>query len=1140
MSFFNQKNQVNQVNIFPNLKNKEEPMKLIDKKNFINEKNSSDKNSNINFFPNLPQNIQEIKETIPNYEDNNNFKHLKSELNKATNFIDYFVEIGVDPSIYKKGWLYSYNLSLEELNKKEELQPKIISYFPPMEKETISFDESIIRHCFPNGYYLIKSTNNPNYEIFSFILDNNYFNLNYPQKYLSCIIFYESISQYKELYDQNLLLNGKEKQIINREVKENDEEIYIPKCLLVMSLYPFFNEFENILLKIYEYSLGKINIYGEKYFEEEYNYNNTFENIKSERKMKYEEDENTNKITKCKKFGKSFVKKRSKSYNNNEQANNLNEENIDNITKTKRFVRKMNKSIKTYFKKMIGKKKSKSDYIINEFFPDINKINNDLNESDLSLVEKYTYPCFIPIDKFIENILIELPVPPRGKTLIEYTLMNKQKQLNQNKMNELPLINVNLKNLFVKFSIEKIIEIYRYLFLEIRVIFFSQYIDILNVFIHGLLSLLYPFEYQFQIITILPNENFEILESITPFITGINLKYDKNFFDKLNLNFSELIIIVDLDECELNYINNEIKIPDFPKSNKKAFEKRLNDILTKEKYKNITEQKNNNKLNFIENEDVAINSENYITRNEKRNGINKTILNKFNEFNNLKVDYTFNSEISSSFFNFNASLLTDYSKYLDLSFYSSNVPPCLEVLFKVNDFLKEIPSPEKDFYNKFISETQLFGDYLYKRMIPKNSQEKIRVLLFDETINEYHKQIFSKTHQCVFIKSQEYNFEEKYEVLKPREINENEKNYFLKNKILFLSYGMIIEEGKKINFKYPIFPKLLTNKFFLDNIQDYFTNTALNESIDLINMDIISKSHLGGIAQRQNDMKNYIDLCWLQMWAMTFWYCDKKEKKYRFQQLLRIIYKTTNHEMEILNLIFDTLEKNGEEYMVLKLYDILLKLKLNPSFKVHNIVMKYLDKYKSGENTNINEILQNIIKKEIYELSIKPSLKRRTLKSKFYENILFEEITFYAFDTCIYCQNLINLFQKSINFKEMNRDIMWIKCENCGQYSLVKFLVQFGKEINKNGKMKFNTSKYESVVLFSPYSLKMNYKSLINDYGININVEELMFKYNNIFWNSIWYFKLYNLDCDFMLPYYDNNEREEFDTNIRVITNKIF
>ena len=1142
MYFLNQKNKEKQTNIFPNFK-KEEPKKLIDTKNLINQNKSSEKNSNINLFPDLPQNIQEKEEEIPDYNENPNFQQLKIELNKAANFIDYFVEIGVDQSIYKKGWLYNDNLSLEELNKKEELQPKIISYFPPMEKETISFDESIIKHCFPNGYYLIKSDSNPNYEIFSFILDNNYFNLNYPQKYLSCIIFYESISQYKELYDQYLILNGKEKEIIKKEIKENYEEIYIPKCLLVMSLYPFFNEFENILLKLYEYSLGKINLYGNEILEEE-NINDNLDNNKNGKIIKYEEDENTDKIIKCKKFGKTFLKKRSKSYNSYDKANNLNVEKNDTITKAKRFARKANKSIKAYIKSKITKKDSESDNMLNQFFPNINNLNNDLNESDLSLEEKYSYPCFIPIDKFIENLLIELPVPPRGKTSIEYTLMNKEKKLYQNKMNEIPLISVNLKNLFVKFSIEKIIEIYRYLFLETRVLFFSQNIDILNVFIYGLLSLLYPFEYQYQIITILPKENFEILESITPFIAGINQKYCTDFFDKLNLSLSDCIIIVDLDRCELNYINNEDNIPDFPKANKKQLDKKLNDILTREKYKNITEEKRRNmtiNLNFKKNNDESINNENNIRKNEMRKSIHNTILNKSYKFNNFTIDYAFNSEISSAFFNFNASLLTDYSNYLDLSFYSSNVPPCLEVLFKVNDFLKEIPSSEKDFYNKFISETQLFGDYLYKRMIPKNSQEKIRVLLFDETIHEYHKPIFSKTHQCVFIKSQDFNFEEKYEILKPREINEIEKNFFAKNKILLLSYGIIIEEGKKIKFKYPIFPKLLTHKFFLNNIQDYFTNTTLNESIDLINMDIISKSHLGGVAQRHNDMKNYIDLCWLQMWAMTFWYCDKKEKKYRFQQLLRIIKKTSNHEMEIFNLIFDTLEKNGEEYMVLKLYDILLKLRLNPSFKVHNMVMKYLDKYKSGENTNINEILQRIIKKEIYEDTIKPSLKKRTLKSKYYKNILFEEVTFYAFDTCIYCQNLINLFQKSIKLDEMNRDIMWIKCDNCGQYSLVKFLVQFGEEINKTGQMKFNTCKYESVVLFSPYSLKMNYKSLINDYGINVDVEELMLKYNNIFWNSIWYFKLYNLDCDFMLPYFNNNiEKEELETNIRVTTNQIF
>ena len=1145
MSLFNTKNKEKPISLKPNLNNKEEPFKLMYTKNLRRANNIGElmANNQDQIYPDLPVNIQEKEEEIPNYEENQNITQLKSELNKASNFIDYFVEIGVEPSIYKKGWLYFEDVLVEELNQKEELKPKIISYFPPWEKESISFDDSIIKHCFPNGFSLVKSSTQPNYEIFSFILDNNYFNLNYPQKYLSCIIFYESISKYKELYDQNLILNKKEDKIINRYLKENNEEIYIPKCLLVMSLYPFFSEFENILLKIYEYSLGKIKLYEEEEIAEEEDDNNITDNKDSNFKnTNYVEDETKDTIIKCKKFGKTLVRKRSKSYNNvNDTNNNMNEEN--NKGKTKSIARKVTKSIKSFVKKAINKKNSKNDYIISEFIPGLNEMDN--NEENYE-INKYSYSCYIPIDKFIENLLIELPYPPRGKTEIKYTFMNQERKLYQNKMNELPLIDINLKNLFVKFSIDKIIDIYRYLFLESRVLFFSQNIDILNIFIYGLLSLLYPFEYQYQIITILPKENFEILESITPFIAGINMSYTDDFFKKLYLTLSDFILVADLDKCELKYINQENNIPDFPKVNKKALDRKLNEILNKDRYKNIFEEKLKIKTlintKVINKDNIDSNTDNNIQNKERAKSINNTLLSKTYKFNNFSIDYQFNSEISSAFFNFNASLLTDYSKYLDLSFYSSNVPPCLEVLFKVQDFLKEIPDTDKNFYDKFITETQLFGDYLYKRMIPKNSQEKIRVLLFDETIHESFKSIFAKNHQCVFIGSNEYNFEEKYEIQKPRDVSKFEKDFLIKNKILMLSYGIIIENNKKnnIKFNYPIFPKLLTHKFFLQNIQDYYTNTSLNESIDLINMDIISKSHLGGVAERQNDMKNYIDLCWLQMWAMTFWYCDEKEKKYRFQQLLRIINKTSSHEMEILNLLFDTLEKNGEEYMILKLYDVLLKLKLNPSFKVHNIVMKYLDKYKSDANININDILQNIIKKEVYNTNTKETLKKRTLKSKYYTNILFEDITFYAFDTCIYCSNMINLFDKCINFNEMNRDIMWIKCEKCNQYSLVKLCVQFGKEINKKGNMKFNTSKYDSVVLFSPYSLKMNYKSLLNDYGINVDVEELMYKYNNVFWNSIWYFRLYNLDCDFMLSYDNTYEREEFESNIRVTTNAIF
>ena len=41
-----------------------------------------------------------------------------------------------------------------------------------------------------------------------------------------------------------------------------------------------------------------------------------------------------------------------------------------------------------------------------------------------------------------------------------------------------------------------------------------------------------------------------------------------------------------------------------------------------------------------------------------------------------------------------------------------------------------------------------------------------------------------------------------------------------------------------------------------------------------------------------------------------------------------------------------------------------------------------------------------------------------------------------------------------------------------------------------------------------------------------MDVEDLMLKYNNIFWNSLWYFKLKNLEYDFMLPYEEEIEKE--------------
>ena len=269
-------------------------------------------------------------------------------------------------------------------------------------------------------------------------------------------------------------------------------------------------------------------------------------------------------------------------------------------------------------------------------------------------------------------------------------------------------------------------------------------------------------------------------------------------------------------------------------------------------------------------------------------------------------------------------------------------------------------------------------------------------------------------------------------------------------------------------------------------------------------------------------MKKYIYLCWMQLWALTFWYCEENEKRYRFQELIKIIERSSCYEMEIFNLLFEVLSVYGKDYMVLKLYDVLIKKKLNPSFKAHNIVLKLIENKKVEGNFSDN--LKKIIEKEEKNVYTKYKFSRRTFRSKYYPTILTEDIKFYAFDSCIFCQKDINLELISKNLKKMNRDLNWTKCPNpeCQEPLLPKLTIQFGEEINKNGEMAKNTCIYETEILFSPYILKNNYNTAFSfsKIGIKLDVDEFMMKYSNIFWDSLWYFKLNNLEYDFMLPYY--------------------
>ena len=520
------------------------------------------------------------KKNINDNSENENIKLLKSELNKANNLIDYFIVIGLNLNICLNDFLYEKDIN--QLNKdeyKNYFKPTILSQFPPFDKSFINRDNGIIPYCFPNGFKFIKKKIIPQIEIFNFILDNNFFSLNFPRKYITCLLFYEGLDKYKELeelilrFEKNLDSPNNNSLNIFKELDKNIDKnlnyshsmknfqlkyktklqnYYIPKVICLVSVYPFFSAQKQILELIYKYSK-------------------------------------------------------------------------------------------------------------------IEKVN-------------------FPIEKILTDIIVNIPTPPRGLYKIEYTLLNHKILISDSPMNKLRNIDENIKLIFNIFPPENIYEIFKHILFETKILFFSSNIKLICPIIYGFISLIYPFNYPFQIATFLPKINYNLLESISPYILGINEKYEDSFFESNNIIIEDItILIVNLDDGKIELKSNE-KFPSFPNH----YFKKMKEL------------------------------------------IEKTIL-KQNK-NNVFIPSDEHFSIRNLFFEFLVNLFQNYTNFLSDEYIKcDDTNVSIQKMFKVEKFILSFPNSDRKFYQLFC-DTQTFSDFIYKRLIPNNTQDKIDILFFDESI----------------------------------------------------------------------------------------------------------------------------------------------------------------------------------------------------------------------------------------------------------------------------------------------------------------------------------------------------------------------------------------------------------------------
>ena len=150
---------------------------------------------------------------------------------------------------------------------------------------------------------------------------------------------------------------------------------------------------------------------------------------------------------------------------------------------------------------------------------------------------------------------------------------------------------------------------------------------------------------------------------------------------------------------------------------------------------------------------------------------------------------------------------------------------------------------ELPFYNKFVKDSQLFADFIYKRMIPKNNQEIIEILLVNDTLTKIrNKTKFFGKESTDFSDSTEYLHTNKYAVPLARSLTEKEKNNIMKNIKKLNKKGQIIKKNylikdNSITFKYEIFPQLDTKH------ESFFGNEKLHIFILVRNVGLYILVH---------------------------------------------------------------------------------------------------------------------------------------------------------------------------------------------------------------------------------------------------------------------------------------------------------
>ena len=784
----------------------------------------------------------------------------------------------------------------------------------------------------------------------------------------------------------------------------------------------------------------------------------------------------------------------------------------------------------------------------------------------------------LPIELIMENIIYGMPRPLRAYFYVSCNKSNslipgqtKDIDFNLPEINQYNIISYPYQSIVSVFSSANILGIFRCILLEFPILFFCKDKEKLTKVVETFLSLIYPFEYQYPHISILPDCNAGLIEIEKSFIFGINRKLviktvelknnDENtkkntkinvisYFSEMNLNISnKSFLICDIDEgkasgyCFEKDMYHVIGFDDlgvYPDDNnivdptlnvsKDLYTGKLADITQDttlpdkytDKLKNKIEafKKENKKIDFV-----------YSANNNKRLGTDVFyyyLASVFMNYNNYL--YNTKEEIEKICIE----LLTKTSDEINV-----------ENLFNINQFLQDYRN-DTVFFTKFFK-TKLFKNFIIKKYL-NEPFEKYIYLNFDEKILEKkNKRLFSRKVKTEFATSTMFQSTHPYNMRLPnkRNFSEEELNYMKTNKnVLLNEYYQNIGNDNKIS--YVIFPKITyDNKFFkkqyhnnegfaknesviklLKNyhqIEEYLNSEKSKNFFNIYNGEFVNRYNIDITKfQFNNELFNALKQIWLIAFCLTFHYFDEREKFYRFEELIQFLSGVIDPDEKILSILLLAIKKYGNQEMTIKLFELIKNLNY-----AHYTCL--ISKFKSNKKLNWDKKEIDIANNKVIIKYFREPIvydKQTNDKEKSENNVdinFLRKRTFYTGK-----ESIIKPCEKENIFFEL-----YFNCPSCKNQEAITEIIN-----NLNSKKKgtlmicskckkkmepvyhaiYAQEKIEFKIQSVLDLLKMG-KNVLKKYGTQIDIDVLRTEYKDFFWNCILYFNFNTLNFEILLKY---------------------